>query len=319
MNTISAQPGQAGPRRLRGGRFPRRVPLRELVALLMLLAILLTRPASATEVFHSVVGYSGNTFMNTDKESAQAIARLWTGLVAKRRGGTADTRILGSLAEMDREISLKRLDLLILLSSEYLELKQRTLLEPLFVSSKKEDINDRLVLVVRRNGTIRALNDLRGKVLLQQRGVMCEGRNLWLDTLLMRGSVRDPQRFFSPASQLVMKPYMAVMPVFFGKADACVVTRSSLKTMGELNPQLQRDLLVLAESPPRPGSVIAVRRGLAPAHRELLRQILGTLDRDAQGRQLLTLFHMNSLVPFRDDYLEPLERLYREYHSLRRS
>jgi phosphonate transport system substrate-binding protein len=265
-----------------------------------------------------VVGFSNSAFLDTDKESSQAVARLWTGLVARKHGGTSDTKIFASLAEIEREVSSKRVDLLILLASEYLELKERIPLEPLCVSAKKDDVYDRLALIVRRDSGIRTIANLRGKNLVRQKGLSSDGRDQWLDTLLMRNGVRDPERFFAPGSRHVFKPSMAVMPVFFRKADACIVTRSSLKVMGELNPQLNRELTVLAESPPRSGSVIAVRKGLSPPHREILRDILENLDHTPQGQQLLTLFRMSRLVPFHPDYLEPLEKLSREHHSLRK-
>jgi ABC-type phosphate/phosphonate transport system substrate-binding protein len=308
---------QAAPQRKRLTSIIRRHA--NLLVLLLALGLILTTPppsAGAGETYHSVVGFSHNTFMNTDKESSQAIARLWTGQVARKRGGTTDTRILSSFTEIEREVRSKRVDLLILLPSEYLELKDRTPLEPLFVSAKKDEIFDRLVLIVRRDSGIRTMAHIKGKILLEQKGLASEGRNLWLDTLLMRDGVRDPERFFAPGSRQVLKPSMAVMPVFFRKADVCLVTRSSLKLMAELNPQLNRDLMVLAESPRAPGSVIAVRRGLPPLHREALREILGALDHDLQGQQLLTLFRMSRLVPFNPDYLEPLDKLHREHRGL---
>lgn len=310
-------PPSAAVHHNRSPLLPRR---RSLFPGLLLAALLLglTSMPWAGEPFHSVVGFSNSTFLDTDKESSQAVARLWTGLVARKHGGTSDTRILGSLAEIEREVRLKRVDLLILLSSEYLELKERIPLEPLCVSAKKDDIHDRLALIVRRDSGIRTIANLRGKNLIRQKGLSSDGRDQWLETLLMHDGVRAPDHFFSPGSHHVLKPSMAVMPVFFRKADACIVTRSSLKVMGELNPQLNRELTVLAESPPRPGSVIVVRRGLPPLHREALRDILETLDKSPQGQQLLTLFRMSRLVPFNPDFLEPLEKLSREYHSMKR-
>ena len=68
--------------------------------------------------------------------------------------------------------------------------------------------------------------------------------------------------------------------------------------MAELNPQLSSDLLVLEESPPWPTGIIAVRKGLPTQFRETIQEVLGTLDKSTQGKQLLTLFRMDNLVHF---------------------
>jgi ABC-type phosphate/phosphonate transport system substrate-binding protein len=291
-----------------------------LLAILMIAALLLPasfcRGAWGVEAFHSVVGFSSSTFLDVDRDSAQTVTRLWTKRLAGKSGGTAETRIYGGLSEIERDIRAQKVDVVVLLSVEYLELKNKVPLEPLFVTAKKDGVHDCLVLVVRRDSDIRSVLDLTGRTLVQQKGFYIDGRNMWVDTLLMRSGVWDLEHFFSSIKE-VTKPSMAVLPVFFRKADACVVTRSSLQTMGELNPQLQRDLMVIAEAPPRPGSVIALRKGLPPLHREALREILGSLDHDSQGQQLLTIFRMSRLVAFRPEYLTSLEKLCKEHRDLK--
>lgn len=285
---------------------------------ILLWAVLTPSPqvAMGAEAFHTSVGFSISAFLDVDKDRAQSITGLWTSLVARKWGGSASTRVCSSLSELEKEIRSKKIDLVVLLSAEYLELKGKVPLEPLFVSAKEEDIYDRLILVVRRDSGTRSLSDLKGKTLIQQKGLYADGRNLWLDTLLMRKGVKDPERFFSKARE-VLKPLTAILPVFFRKEDACVVTLRSLQVMAELNPQLSRELLVLEESPPRPSCVLAARKGLTARHRETLQEVLGTLDQSAQGKQLLTLFRMNRLVPFQPEYLVPLEGLFREHRDLK--
>jgi phosphonate transport system substrate-binding protein len=104
----------------------------------------------------------------------------------------------------------------------------------------------------------------------------------------------------------------AVLPVFFGQVEACVVPVSSLDTMAELNPQLRRDLKVLATSPAFCQGPICVRKDVLEEWGHLLSDVLTTLHLEPEGRQLLTLFRIEQLVPFDDAYLEPTARLLEE-------
>jgi phosphonate transport system substrate-binding protein len=290
---------------------------RALIPLLLFMLLAVTpRAASGTEVLHTSVAFSKSTFLNVSKDQAQSIAALWTNIVAGKWGSTSNTRICSTLAEIETDIRSKKIDLVVLLSAEYLELREKVPLEPLFIPTKGKNLYDRLVLVVRKDSGSRSLTDLKGKTLLQQTDLSSDRRSLWLDTLLMRQGVRNPARFFSSAQKMT-KPSTSIFAVFFRKADACIVTRRSLRVMAELNPQLSRDLLVLEESPPWPTSIIAVRKGLPVQHRETIQEVLGTLEQSTQGKQLLTLFRMDSLVSFRPEYLTQMEGLFRENRDLK--
>jgi len=280
--------------------------------LLMLLAAV-PRAAGGTEVLHTSVAFSKGTFVDASKEQAQSIAVLWTNIVAGKWGGTSSTHIYSTLAKLETDIRSKKIDLVVLISGEYLTLREKMPLEPLFIPVKGKDLYDRLVLVVRKDSGSRSLTDLKDKTLFKQRNL---NDDLWLDTLLMRQGVRNPGRFFSNTREMT-KPSASIFAVFFRKADACIVTQRSLRVMAELNPQLSSDLLVLEESPPWPVSIIAVRKGLPTQYRETIQEVLGTLDQSTQGKQLLTLFRMDSLVSFRPEYLTQLEGLFRENRNLK--
>lgn len=287
-----------------------------LLGMLLLHHVISAPMVQAARNFHTTVGFSVSTFMHVDKNRAQAITQLWTDLVARKWGGTASTRVYNSLAELERAVTSKNIDLAVLLAGEYLEIRENTPMEPLFISVKENNIYDHLILVVRRDGNVRVLSDLKGGTLIQQSGLYANGRNLWLDPLLMQRGISSPNRFFS-SDRKALKPSSAVLPVFFRKADACIVAASSFRVMAELNPQLREELSILEQSPPRPSSVIAVRKGLPAQQREMVLEVLGTLDQTTQGKQLLTLFRMHRLIPYKTEYFVALEKLFREHRELR--
>jgi ABC-type phosphate/phosphonate transport system substrate-binding protein len=272
--------------------------------------------ALTAEITHIVVAYSANTFLDESSDRSQTVIQAWNNTIAKKWGGTADSKIYNNLAEIEQAVRAQQIDMVVLLPVEYLELKNRIPLEPLFVSAKSDGIYDTLVLVVRQDSGIQAVKDLKGKSLLNQKGLYAANRNMWIDILLMRNGVRDLDRFFSSVKE-VNKPSKALLPVLFRQADACVVTRSSLQMMSELNPQLWQNLKVIEEAVPQLSSVIALRKGLPAKARNDLKEILGNLDHNIQGQQLLALFRVSKLVEFRPEYLTSQENFVREHRNLK--
>jgi phosphonate transport system substrate-binding protein len=263
------------------------------------------------------VGFSASTFLDIEKDQAKSISALWASLVARKWGGRTETVICTSLTEFQQGIRDEKLDVVVLLASEYLALRDKLPLEPVFVSARDKEIYYQYILVVRNDRGLRSLTDLKGKKVLLPRNLTASGNDMWLDTLLMRKGIAAPERYFV-SDQKIFKPSGAVMPVFFGKADACIVSKRSLQIMTELNPQLQRELMILEESPPTPNCIIAFRKGLPGSRKEVFMKVLESLGQDTEGEQLLTLFRMNRLVPYRHSYLIPMEKLFREYRKLKR-
>jgi phosphonate transport system substrate-binding protein len=273
-------------------------------------------PGSGVEPFTPVIGYSSSTFTYVVKENAQAAAKLWSNLVIKKKKGIAETRIYNGCSDMEKDLVAGKVDLVVLRSNEYLELKNRALLEPLFISARGQELYDNFILLVRRESGIHSIKELRGKSFIQQAGNSSEIHRIWFETLMLKEGVHDQEHYFSSIKE-VMSPSQALMPVFFKSADACILSRRSFEVMAELNPQLHKDLTVIAESRPLATGVIAVRKDYNNRHREMLKEVLETLDQDVQGRQLLTLFRMTSLVPYRQVYLQSMGEFLKEYHELK--
>jgi len=86
------------------------------------------------------------------------------------------------------------------------------------------------------------------------------------------------------------------LPVFFGQADACVTSRRGFETMCELNPQVGRDLVTLASSPPLTVSFYIFRKNYRNSEREKVIKAISSLRRSPGGQELATLFQFEELA-----------------------
>lgn len=131
-----------------------------------------------------------------------------------------------------------------------------------------------------------------------------------MDSLLI-GQGQPRQDAFFKRVEVVSKPAQAVLAVFFGKKDACVVDRSAFQVMAELNPQIRRSLETLAASEALANSVLCVSRDgwPLPEDRKNLLESLAELHLESTGQQILTLFKADQLVPFRQEVLANVRKL----------
>ena len=151
---------------------------------------------------------------------------------------------------------------------------------------------DELVLAVKEGG-IGGISGLRGRAVILHESINSALAEPWL-TVTLRKEGLDT----GSLSRLTRTPKLnqAVLPVFFGQADACVVTRRGLAALAELNPQVGRKLKVLAASPKAVSAFFGCRKDY-PEHlkKEFFDRLLA-LRSDAAARQIMTLFQASGFV-----------------------
>jgi phosphonate transport system substrate-binding protein len=104
-----------------------------------------------------------------------------------------------------------------------------------------------------------------------------------------------------------------VLPVFFRRMDAAVVIKSSFATAVELNPQLGRELRVLATSPPVIPIILCFRKNASPeGKRELIANINRTQSLPA-GQQIEALYQFKRLVMLPSNCMNATMEMLRQY------
>ena len=268
------------------------------------------------------VGYSRNLFYNVDMNDARAATKVWVKGLIDKTGELAESRsvVLDDLDATVRGVNARELDLLVLLSSEYLRIKdkirQEVSLVPMASAVSGGEIEQRYVLLTHRNSGLERLNQLRGKTLIQAIAGKGSIPRMWMDVLLWRSGLDAGETFFEEIRE-VSKVSQAVLPVFFGQGEACVTPLDAFHTMTELNPQLAEELRIIETSPGFCQVVVCGRKDVyeSTLNRYLEESIL-SLGNDPDGQQLLMLFHVDRLVPFDPVYLESVAELMEEYERL---
>lgn len=197
---------------------------------------------------------------------------------------------------------------------DYLNLNLGANGEPALVTVSRDRAASRYLLVTSRRGGLNSLRDLKGADLMVLDNPSSSLAMPWLDTQLNLEKLGPKETFFRQVERAT-KPSAAVLPVFFGSRQACLVDQNSFQVMAELNPQVNSALRVIDQSQPYMNSFLFIGRKGWPNEqvREEFRKAALDLPLTAEGRQLLLIFKVDRLDPFKDENLETALKLKSEY------
>ncbi len=265
---------------------------------------------------HAIV--SSRMFTIVNRNDAVAAVKAWFELVGRDRGFALDSKVetSDSLAEMRRRLLEDSIDILILDITDYLQLERTGLLRPELLGSRTGSGDPRYsyVLLVGPDSGVQDLAGLRGKVVNHFSRLESNTSSAWMDLLLAKQKLGRAASFFRTA-KAVSKPQDCVLPLFFGRADACIVDEVNLDLLKEMNPQLGK-LRVLARSAPLVDSVIAAPVKPHPYREEMVEAILG-LHQHPRGKQLLMVFKTGRLLRIRSGDLDSARAFWKEHDDLR--
>lgn len=208
----------------------------------------------------------------------------------------------------------------VLRASLYNELKSRGVPIEVNTVSSVSDTGDpyiNYVLLCKKAEPLPTLKDFQNRKL-----VICSSETYslyrkWLDLELhSRGKQEQHDQFFS-SIEYTNQPGKAIIPVFFGKSDICVVRKHLWEIYKELNPQLGTRLHVLATSPPLLEAMTCFKTDLVPEQkRRGVRNSMVNMHKSNDGRALLTIVKTKQFVPFKDEFLDSSRQLINKHAEL---
>jgi ABC-type phosphate/phosphonate transport system substrate-binding protein len=246
------------------------------------------------------MGYSETALAGLSQSDVQIAVQLWTRELSFRGGVelTPEIVFFRDTDELEKLVKEKRVDLFSVGSLEYLQNRGRIPMRPELVGIVGDDVYEDYILLVHRASNVTQVSQLTGrKLVVSTTGLDESVPVLWLESLLHGEGLGSQDDFFSEIRR-GDKTSQSVVSVFFGQADACLVSRRLYDTMAELNPQLRSDLVGIARSPDYLPSVGCFRVGCSPELRDLVIEASLTLHKHARGRQVLTLFGIKRIKRF---------------------
>jgi phosphonate transport system substrate-binding protein len=160
------------------------------------------------------------------------------------------------------------------------------------------------IIFVRADSGIRGAEDMRGKRFAFVDRATTAGYLLPLNYFREHG-IRD-YRLYLREFYFAGTHEDAIYDVLNGRADIGAAKSTVFERLGEADPRIKDQLVVLATSPEVPDNALAVRRDLGSPVKEKLKKVLLAMHEDPEGRKVLDSFGAARFIETSDSDYEPV-------------
>jgi len=239
--------------------------------------------------------FSKGMLSNVNEEDAKAAMKVYTQTMADENHVSVNSEplILDGTNAIAEAMRGNQFDMITLTAEEYLAVDDQGLEDPFLLSEIDGRITEEYVLLARADGPIKTVADLPGGRLILANDTRASLAALWLDVLCRENGLGPAQQVLGRLTWAA-KTTQVVLPVFFGKADACVTTRDGWEVMCELNPQVKKQLRILAVSPPVVPVLTCFRKGFGEAFKEQILKAVALSSAQPAYQQMMELPYYNS-------------------------
>jgi ABC-type phosphate/phosphonate transport system substrate-binding protein len=279
---------------------------------------ILAQPTPPVRSARMYVMTSESLFANVNRNDAIASMRVLIDAIGRRKGFVFDVRsdVFASVEEVVPRIREQSVDVLLLDTMDYVFLSASRLVEPIAAGSDHgQSLVIPYVLLVQDGKRYATMRDLRSKRIAVSSRTRSAMGLAWLELVLAGERLPPASQFFASVED-VTKASNCVLPLFFGRVEACVIDSRNFDLMREMNPQLNR-LKVIGQSTPILEGLLAMPSKPAYPYKKEFVDALVDIHKDPAGAQMIMLFKTGRLVRATDSDFETAKEMWRDYQRLK--
>ncbi len=241
-------------------------------------------------------GFIRTIMGSINENDAKAAIHTWTKSLTRELNLPVDpeTTIYSALSEIKKALEENRVDVLYATIPQWFAFQHLIAEDALIAIEQSGKLTEEYLLLVHRDNPVREVRELKGmslRVLDNARTAL--GRS-WLTAFLAEERLGSAGAHFKDLKML-KKINDTLLPVFFKQADACLVDRNGFDTMAELNPQIARQMKVVAASSPYFPLIFCFRKAYQSRVKQMILDDIQKMVESASGAQLLTIFQMDGM------------------------
>ena len=150
----------------------------------------------------------------------------------------------------------------------------------------------KMLILIRNDSEIKTIEQLKGKKIAVQRGVIQDLGGLYLETLLLEKNLPLPAQYFSEIVKTDTSN-VALVNLFFKKVDVALMSESEFNVAAELNPQMRLQIKAIESSDSYINFVAATTKAVPIDKREAIKNNMLAIEKSAKGRSMLRLLKID--------------------------
>ena len=288
------------------------------MAAVWLLALATTVSAADKTEKRFRYGVTRQMFGGVEENDFRAAIKIYIESVGEDRGVTIDVpETFDRVEEVGEALRTGNLDGASMTTQEYFQVRADIASVHIFDEPTKNEPGEQYILLVRSGNNALDLGNLKGGTLVQFDNLRTSLSRMWLDVQLLERGLPAADSLFEKITR-ENKLSRAVLPVFFGKAKACLVTREGFDTMKELNPQVGERLTPVLLSEYLVPAVMCFGRMADQSVKVDILKGIERLHEQPRGQQLITVFQGGDrMQQFPETFLERGATLRDRYIALK--
>lgn len=252
-----------------------------------------------------------------NKSDVEASVLYWVNEISRDYSSKVNTncRIYDDFSEILKSKDNHKNRLYVTSTIEYLKMKEEVNILPeaiININICKGDEGERFIILSDKKSKFKSITDLKdAKISISSDYSGTSIQYYWLNNLFNKQFGTSFDKYSKNIS--VAKEYkQALMDVFFGKSDVCIINKFTYYTMIKLNPQIDKTLQVIVESEDFAPKVIYLSDTFDQKLKSFILSRLLKLNKYDTGKQIKDVFRYDNIVLFEESLINSAKKLYNE-------
>lgn len=266
------------------------------------------------------LGMSKELLEDVNVKDAKAVLDIWTEILKEnfKDVDKISVTVFNNANELVGAISKKEVDIIYtsgVIFKEY-NLDKKYDIEPIVILNTGNKRNFDLYFLTNSKNKISKFADLKGKTIMIQGGKFKFINELWLDLLCLQNGENDKYKFFKKV-EFTEKPMQSILPVFFEKADFCIISSISYFAIKELNPQISKALYKIYERKNLVNEVICLPKSFTKAEKKIIHNASINYENLPNIKQLGKILKSLGSYTYSDSSFAGTSELWNDYQKLK--
>jgi len=249
------------------------------------------------------------------KVEKQVAIEIWSKWVAQANDYPVSTHSAATMPDFLKLIKKEKIDYALLDSSNFIQYYHQlkpNLQGEIWGVQRSDKIYEEYVLLTRKGNNTTEMNNLEGATLSYNSdfGIL----KMYLDHFILKTSHKSPRNLFKTIRE-VKTESQAILDVFFGYTDVCLVTKHAFDASIEMNPAIRNKVKIIHRSGEKFIPVIYIAlNNVSEIEQSKFNNAMNNLNNTARGQQMMNLFGIHAIKKIKQNKLHSMLKLNTRAH-----